>query len=55
MFANHSYDMFGLPPMRDYISISDDVFGTDLPSWALDDGYQNCSEGASWLYRFIKR
>ena len=55
MFTNHSLDMFGLPPMRDYVSISGDVFESDLPGWARDEQYDNCTGGASWLYRFLKK
>ena len=55
MFTNHATDMFGLPPMRDYVTIGENVFGSDLPAWARDEQYDNCTSGASWLYRFLKK
>ena len=55
MFTNHAVDMFGLPPMREYASVCEDVFRSDLPSWAVEEHYDNCTSGANWLYRFFKR
>lgn len=54
MFTNHSADMFGLPPMRDYVHYNE-VFTSDLPGWASDEHYDDCTSGASWLYRFLKK
>ena len=54
MFKNHSMDMFGLPPIRDYVSYNE-AFVSDLPDWAVEEHYDDCTSGASWLYRFLKK
>ena len=54
MFKNHSMDMFGLPPIRSYISCNE-VFASDLPDWATEEHYDDCTTGASWLYKFLKK
>ena len=54
MFKNHSMDMFGLPPIRDYVSCNE-AFASDLPDWATEEHYDDCTTGASWLYKFLKK
>ena len=47
-------DMFGMPPMRDYFNYNN-VYASDLPDWAESEHYDNCTTGASWLYKFLKK
>ena len=40
--------------IRDYVSYNE-AFASDLPDWATEEHYDDCTTGASWLYRFLKK
>lgn len=48
-------DMFGLPPMREDLNGFSTQCGNELPGWVTEEHYENCSTGASWLYKFFKK